>query len=450
MFDQLMKRSDAVWIYTTGRFAEERRAFMCDLRDRGNGFYKLRYVNRLLLAIAVRVNVRQEAPITETQIVQAAADWASKSCAPSSKAETRDTATKRFIYVAKDWFRFLGKWRDPERNSQFKPELDDFLRELRDERGYTDQTISTRQSALNLFFEWLGNQRISLREVSPDILTAYFVHNRGRGWKKETVKAYAQSLRVFFRYASRRNWCAPGLAETIQSPRVYSAAGLPEGPTWEQVQHVIADLNTDRASHIRDRAIILLLAVYGLRIGEICGLTLDDLDWTKEKIRIRRLKNRRIQEFPLTAEVGNAILHYLQNVRPRDSSQRFLFVTLRKPYRPMIVGSISSSIALHVRALGCSLPHYGPHTLRHACATHLLDEGFSLKEIGDHLGHRSPRSTQIYAKVERKKLAQVSTVRLASLTEYLRTQAQPITADWAKQRLNALQEVSNFGLGGLR
>lgn len=88
--------------------------------------------------------------------------------------------------------------------------------------------------------------------------------------------------------------------------------------------------------------------------------------------------------------------------------------------------------------------------MRHACASHLLDEGFSIKEIGDHLGHRSPRSTQIYAKVERKKLAQVAPATLSSLTEYLRTQTQPITADWTKERLHSLQEVSNFGLGGLQ
>ena len=449
MFDQLVKRSNAVWIYSTGRFAEERRTFLSRLNERGHGLHTLRQINKFLLVIAERVNVRQRMPITELQIARAAKDWVAKSCAPSSTTETRETATKRFIFVAKKWFRFLGKWRDPDRNPQFKPELDSFLKELRDERGFTDQTLSTREGALNLFFEWLGKQGVSLKEVSPEILAAYFVQNKARGWKKSTVKAYAHSLRAFFRYASRRNWCMPGLAETIQSPRIYSMAGLPEGPSWEQVQRLIANLNTERASHIRDRAIILFLAVYGLRIGEVCGLTLDDLDWVNEKIRVRRLKNQRIQEFPLTAEVGNSILKYLQNVRPRGSS-RFLFLALRKPYRPMMGRGASSAVVRHIRALGCRLPHYGPHSLRHACATYLLDEGFSLKEIGDHLGHRSPRSTQIYAKVERRKLAQVATVKLPSLTEYLRTQTQPITADWAKERLHSLQEVSNFGLGGLQ
>jgi integrase/recombinase XerD len=78
MFDQLVKRSDAVWIYSTGRFAEERRAFLCDLNERGYGLHTLRQINKFLLVIAERVNVRQRMPITERQVVRAARDWAAK------------------------------------------------------------------------------------------------------------------------------------------------------------------------------------------------------------------------------------------------------------------------------------------------------------------------------------------------------------------------------------
>ena len=449
MFDQLMRRSDWVWIYKMGRFAEERRAFLADLDKRGHSLPTLRNINRFLLAIAERVNVRRAGEITDAQIVRAARNWVAAACVPSSTAETRESAMKRFVYVAKNWFRFLGKWRDPERNPQFRSEIDSFLRDLRDQRGYTDQTISTRESALNLFFEWLGKQGISLKEVSPQIVTAYFVQNEARGWTKATIKVYALSLRTFFRYASERCWCMPGLAETIASPRIYSMASLPQGPSWGQVQRLVATLNTEHPSHIRDRAIILLLAVYGLRMGEVCALTLEDLDWANDKIRVRRLKNKRTQEFPLTTEVGNAILKYLRTARPPCSS-RCVFLSLRKPHRPMRMRGASSSIAFHIRALGCQLPHYGPHTLRHACATHLLDQGFSLKQIGDHLGHCSPRSAHIYAKVERSKLGQVAEATLSSLTEYLRSQIQPTTSDWTKKRLNSLREVSDFGLGGLQ
>jgi integrase/recombinase XerD len=449
MFDQLVKRSNWVWIYKTGRFAEERRIFLEEMGARGYGLRALRIVNPILLAVAERVNIRRGAPITESQVLRAAQNWSQKRGARASTSETRNTAMKRFIYVAKNWFRFLGKWQESERNPQFKSELDSFLEELRDHRGYADKTLSTRASALNLFFEWLEKQGTSLKEVSSQTLAAYFVQNKARTWKKSTIKVYVQSLRAFFRYASQREWCARGLAETIQSPRLYSMAGLPEGPSWEQVQRLIANLNTEHPNHIRDRAISLLLAVYGLRIGEVCRLTLDDVNWSEEKIRVRRMKNKRIQDFPLTAEVGNAILKYLCKVRPNCPS-RILFLTLHQPHRPMVAHSASTCIGLHIRALGCDLPRYGPHCLRHACATHLLDEGFSLKEIGDQLGHRSSRSAQIYAKVERGKLKQVPAVSLSGLTEYLRTQVHPITSDWAKERLRLLREVSDLGLGGIR
>src|SRR5262249_6814071 len=126
MFDQLVKRSNSVWIYKTGRFAEERRTFLCDLKERGHGYYTLRHINRLLLAIAERVNVRQRMPITSIQIARAANNWIGKSCASSSRAETRENARKRFVFIAKNWFRFLGKWHDPDRNPHFKEELESF------------------------------------------------------------------------------------------------------------------------------------------------------------------------------------------------------------------------------------------------------------------------------------------------------------------------------------
>jgi hypothetical protein len=91
-----------------------------------------------LLAIAERVNVRRSTEITEEQILRAARNWVAKTCAPHSSAETRESATKRFVYIVKNWLRFLGKWRDPERNPRFRAELDSFLKELLDERGYSE------------------------------------------------------------------------------------------------------------------------------------------------------------------------------------------------------------------------------------------------------------------------------------------------------------------------
>lgn len=449
MFEQLVKRSDRVRQYTTGPFAKERHLFLRDLHERGQSFSRLGTINRFLLGIAERVDIYQRGPVTKGQVIRAAGDWSKRRSLPGSKEETRRIANREFVSIARRWLRFLGKWRDPDRNPKFGLELEIFLEGLRDERGFTDQTLSTREGALRLFFRWLETQGVALSEIRPATIAAYFVQHKTRNWKKATVVAYVQSLRTFFRFASQRGWCAPGLADTIQRPTIYSMTGLPEGPTWEQTQQLIAGLNTERPSHIRDRAIVLLLAVYGLRMGEVCRLTLDDLDWAHEKIRVRRLKNKRIQEYPLTVEVGNAILKYLRQVRPRCSA-RILFLTLHTPHRPMTMKGAAGCMQLRTRALGCRLPHYGPHALRHACATHLLAQGFSLKVIGDHLGHCSARSAQIYAKVDRENLKQVAAVDLSGFTAYTEKCTYSLTPEWAEERVGTLREVADFGLGGPR
>ena len=102
-----------------------------------------------------------------------------------------------------------------------------------------------------------------------------------------------------------------------------------------------------------------------------------------------------------------------------------------------------------MQALGLHLPHSGPHCLRHACAAHLLSEGFSIKEIGDHLGHRSARSTQIYAKVDERGLREVSNIDLAHLTSYVRTTHVALESDWIADRLMGLREVADLPLGGV-
>lgn len=108
MFDQLVRRSNAAWIYSTGRFAEERRIFLEEMTARGYGLRALRIINPILLAVAERMNIRRPGSITEMQVVHAAENWVQKRSAPSSTCETRNTATKRFIYVAKKLVPFLG------------------------------------------------------------------------------------------------------------------------------------------------------------------------------------------------------------------------------------------------------------------------------------------------------------------------------------------------------
>ena len=131
----------------------------------------------------------------------------------------------------------------------------------------------------------------------------------------------------------------------------------------------------------------MLLAVYGLRDGEVRRLQLADFDWQNERLCVTRGKTRSVQIYPLTRPVGDAVLR--SQGRSAASSHREVFLTLRAPFRPLGNAAVGCVVARRLHALGISPPHFGS-SLRHACATHLLDEGLSLKEIGDHLGHRDP------------------------------------------------------------
>ena len=147
-------------------------------------------------------------------------------------------------------------------------------------------------------------------------------------------------------------------------------------------------------------------AIYGLRRAEVNRLRLEDFDWEHEVFHVVASKTGRGRTYPLTRSVGDAILRYLQEVRPR-SSHRELFLSLRPPFRPLDT-SLSSMVGNRLRSLHVSAPHYGPHALRHACAARLMAAGLSLKEIGDQLGHVNPDSTRIYAKVDLVGLRQVA------------------------------------------
>jgi integrase len=156
------------------------------------------------------------------------------------------------------------------------------------------------------------------------------------------------------------------------------------------------------------------LIQYGLRRGEIVRLTLDDLDWVAETLRVTRPKMRRAQCYPLSVPAGEAILRYLRQVRP-CCSHRALFLTVQAPFRPLSGPSITFMVRKRLTRQGVQLNRRGAHCLRHACASQLLSAGFTLKQIADHLGHRSMDTTRIYTKIDLHGLRQVAEIDLGGL-----------------------------------
>ena len=414
MFDRLFTQSAALTRHRAAPLVEERRAYLTQLSNQGTPLETLRDVARYVLAVTGRLRLvdRPGESIGREEIERQAARWARRK---PRLAQWRGGASSRedFILRATRWLQFLGRLQQPAvPASPIAEKLQHFADDMEHERGLASETIQRRCWVLLRILSRLADASGSLRKVTPHRIDQAFQEMLKQGrYSRVSIQAYASDLRVFFRFAERRGWCRQDLAASIQSPRVFSLASLPGGPTWDDVQQLLAMTDGDRLAGRRDRAILMLLAVYGLRAGEVRQLRLEDFDWEQELLSVSCTKTRRRRTYPLVRPVGEAVLQYLK-ARPR-CQYREMFLTLQAPIRP--VGKLWHLVAPRLRRLGVTLPHYGPHSLRHACATHLLTQGLSLKEIGDHLGHQDPDATRIYAKVDLVGLRQVADFSLGGL-----------------------------------
>jgi len=448
MFEEYVQTAADLEKYRNAPLADERRHFLVHLRAQGYSYSRVRRINNVLLAIAIRLKWGNQKRISCAELSAAADRWIAQRTRPGTRPRSIQGARTGFISVGSAWLRHLGRLEEVPIQVPFAEQFGAFLLHLRDERGLADNTLICRRRSLAHFFGWLSERGISIGTVGPREITEYFSAHRIRPWKRATVSFHVYTLRSFFRYAASRSWCDEGIPAMIDKPRQYSQEGLPEGPRWADVQRLIASLNGSHPTQVRSRAIILLLAIYGFRIGEVCRLRLDDIDWRAERIYLHRPKQRKTQEYPLIATVGEALLRYIREVRPR-SAHREIFLTLKQPYHPPCAAGLGTIVITHIKNLGVRLPHYGPHVLRHACARHLLAAGFSLKEIGDHLGHKSSEATKIYAKVDLPSLRQ-ATGEISALAQYAAQCQREATPFFPKGSLAALREVARFHLGGVQ
>jgi len=323
-------------------------------------------------------------------------------------------AVRQFISVAGAWLRHLGCLRRPVEPIPFHHQLAEFCQWAQHERGLSKATIGLRHRTVAQFLRWYGPRGRALSAIRVTDVDTYLAHGGERAWARVFIHIVADSLRAFFRYGADRGWVRRGLASAIHGPRLYALEHLPAGPAWTDVQRLIASVGATRPKDVRDRAILMLFAIYGLRASEVAQLRLDDLDWEHDLLHVPRVKRRTAQTYPLVPTVGNAIIRYLEQVR-QPSVHREVFLALLSPRRPLTRGALYSIVSRRLRALGVRTAHAGPHALRHACAARLVAEGLSLKAIGDHLGHRSSAATRIYAKVDLPGLREVAAFDLGGV-----------------------------------
>jgi site-specific recombinase XerD len=398
--------------YVRGRFAEERKRYLTDLLDRGWKLNTVIIIAYKLQAFAARVDIRCQGGVTSEQIAAAAESHLEESRHHFSTSNGPEIARRNFIAAAKGLLRFLGQLREPKRIHRFGYLVDAFCGFLEAE-DFAPTTISIRRGSVEKFLDWFDARGGVFNTVSIADVDAFIAEAQHQHWARTTLSLHISSLRCFFRFAATKHWCR-SLAPAIDAPRIYKDENLPIAPPRNQVKDVINNIGIEKPVDIRDRAVLLMLASYGFRGKEVRDLKLDDLDWPGETIRLYRSKARREQLFPLLPGVGDAILLYLQQVRP-ETNHRELFLQFRPPFGPLTRPALTGMVRNRFEKAAVKLRRSGPHVFRHACATHLLAEGFSLKEIGDLLGHSSVESTRIYAKVDLKSLRNVAELDLEGI-----------------------------------
>ena len=278
--------------------------------------------------------------------------------------------------------------------------VQEFERYLRDERLLARATIIHYLPFIRLLLsERFANQPVRLGDLCAREVIGFVKRQASRSHIKH-AKCLTTALRAFFHYARYRGEITADLAAAVPTVAGWSMSSIPRAIPADQVRKLLAGVGRGSTTQRRDYAILLLLARLGLRASEVVFLELDDIDWAAGCLNVRRRKGGQSTKLPLPTDVGEAMVAYLQHGRPQSASRR-VFLRVKAPIRgfrgPCAIRSI---VCQAIERTGIDAPTRGAHQFRHALATRMLRQGNSLSEIGAVLGHRSPETTRIYAKVD--------------------------------------------------
>ena len=315
-------------------------------------------------------------------------------------------AVRQLLHLVIPGYPNRGRYRylsDPFADSA--PRFFDFLRR---DRGLREATIVQYQHHLRRLEGHLRQTGTpSLADLSPTVLTA-FVTKAGKSLDPRSVQSLCSILKTFLRYLHQTGVLRRDLTQVVESPRRYRLAELPRSISQEEIQRILKAVDRRSPTGKRDYAILLLLSTYGLRAREAAALRLEDIDWQRDRLHVRGRKAGHSAVYPLVPAVGEALLDYLRQHRPR-SAGRALFFRALAPHTPMSWQAVSLRTKHYLHKAGIKVPRpRSHHTLRHTFVQGLVDAHLPFKTIGDFVGHRTLDATAVYAKVNLEALREVA------------------------------------------
>ena len=281
--------------------------------------------------------------------------------------------------------------------------LGERLRQFREhlslERRLGDNTVRAYVQDLEQYDVFLvARGKRSASAIKVEDVEAYM---QGRGWAASTVARKIASLRAFHEFLRRRGFAEENPALQVRPPR--KGRPLPDVLSVEQVEALLGTPRGEDPTSVRNRALLELAYATGLRVTELVRLTLEEVDLTEDLVRCMGKRSRE-RIVPFGAKAKQALVRYLEAARAhflRDRSERAIFLTrLGRRFSRMGYWKL---LDRYRRAAGIDQP-VSPHTLRHSCATHLLEGGCDLRVVQEVLGHRSIETTRIYTHLDRSYL----------------------------------------------
>lgn len=265
----------------------------------------------------------------------------------------------------------------------------------------SDATKKLRINHIRPFYDFLASKKLSgIHDISAQVISDYAVSLQGGS--PVYTKHLLATLRFYFHFLKQN-----GILECDWSfavPKVMAPRNLNMPALWEKddLKRLLKGIDRGNPAGKRDYAIILLVVQLGLRITDVSGLRLDSLKWNRHEIEFIQHKTGNRVTQPLLEDVGWAIIDYIKYGRP-DVESPFVFLTVNAPYTPLKAGSIGCILDRHRVRCGIEKKHgavSGMHSLRHALARRLLEQGVELPTVANIMGHTSYASTSPYLKVD--------------------------------------------------
>ncbi len=282
--------------------------------------------------------------------------------------------------------------------------LERFLDAMWLQHGLSENTLAAYRRDLSAFGAWLGGGSEALREARREDVLAYLAARMRQGAKARTTARLLSSLRRYYAYLLQEGLRTTDPTARVESPRL--GRPLPKSLTETEVERLLAAPETGTDLGLRDRAMLELLYATGLRVSELVGLGVLQVNLDMGVVRVEG-KGGKERLVPMGEAAQYWLAEYLKKARANilnGKASQALFVTARGG--PMSRQAFWHNLKRYARAAGIRTA-LSPHTLRHAFATHLLNHGADLRVVQMLLGHSDLSTTQIYTQVARERLKQL-------------------------------------------